>query len=93
MCSFSGPSLGVSRTTVFLSGGIALDSACRTIRRCTPCFVESPWIVSPAAYPRRITSNSSIFCLLSIPESLHPGLYRWANLDERSGPIQMSELN
>ena len=49
------------------------------------------WIVSPAACLRRITSNSSALCLLSIPESSHPALFRWANLDERSGPIYASE--
>jgi len=30
---------------------------------------------------------------LSIPESCHPGLSRWAKLDDQSGPNEMSELN
>jgi hypothetical protein len=43
-------------------------------------------IVSPAAYPRRISSNSSTFVLLSIPEVCHAGLYRLAKLEDQSGP-------
>ncbi|MGO9094617.1 MAG: hypothetical protein ACLQGV_05285, partial [Bryobacteraceae bacterium] len=43
--------------------------------------------------PRRISSNSSTLFLLSIPASSHPGLYRWAKLDDQSGPNQMRELN
>jgi serine/threonine protein kinase len=58
----------------------------RTIRRCTPCFFASALIVSPAAYPNRISSNSSTLLLLFIPESSHPGLCRWAKLDDQSGP-------
>jgi hypothetical protein len=33
------------------------------MRRCTPCLRASPLIVSPAAYSRRIVSNSSILAL------------------------------
>src|ERR1017187_10476798 len=48
----------------------------RTIRRCTPCFFASALIVSPAAYPKGISSNSPTMLLLFIPESSHPGLCR-----------------
>src|SRR6185437_6661747 len=66
--------------------------ACRTIRRCTPYFFANPLIVSPAACPRRISSNSSTLSLLSIPEWFHsrgPGVgqirrSKWAKLDERT---------
>src|SRR3954453_14941127 len=69
------------------SGGIAFAIACRTIRRCTPCFFASPWIVSPAAYPRRISSNISTFCLLSISGIVSFPSTGWANLRDQSGPI------
>ena len=46
---------------------------------CTPCFFASSRIVSPAACPRRISSNSSTLLLLSIPESCHSGLSRWGH--------------
>ena len=40
--AFTGPSLGCSRMAFFRSGGIAWLIACRTIRRCSPCFFASP---------------------------------------------------
>src|SRR5437016_9953717 len=92
MCSFTGASFGCSRSCFFLSGGIELAIACRTISRCTLYFFANPLIVSPAAYPRRISSNSSTLVLLFIPESCHPGLQqvgqirrsKWAKLEERT---------
>jgi hypothetical protein len=42
MCAITGPSRGTSLTTAFRSGGIAFPIGCRTIRRCTPCFLDSP---------------------------------------------------
>ncbi len=66
MTAFSGPILGSSRSAFLRSGGIALPSACRIIRRCTPCFRAKPSIVSPAAYSRRIVSNNSSLALLCI---------------------------
>ena len=74
----------------FRSGGIALAIACRTIRRCTPCFFASPLIVSPAACPRRISSNSSTLRLLSIPECFHPGLSGGPNQTIKVGQIRRS---
>jgi hypothetical protein len=50
------------------------------------CFVAAFPAETTEAFSRRITSNSSTLCLLSIPEYLHPGRYRWASSDERSGP-------
>ena len=72
MNSRTGPSFGLLLAGVFLSGGIALASACRTIRRCVFNFFATPWIVpTPNRYSRRISSNSSTFRLLSIgPPSL-----------------------
>ena len=80
------PNRGCCRSCSLRSGGIALAIAWRTIRRCTACFFDNSWIVSPAACPRRISSNSSTLLLLSIPEFCHPGLSRWAKLEDQSGP-------
>src|ERR1700690_4403576 len=59
-----------------------------------PYFVASPCIVSPAAYPCRISSNSSTLALLSIPASFHPGLgvgqirrSKWAKSDDRTQQV------
>lgn len=54
MNSFTGPSLGCSRAGRFLSGGTALASACRTIRRWTPSFFATARIVpAPCSNSRR----------------------------------------
>lgn len=45
MNPFAGLSLGCSRSGLFRSGGSALASACRTIRRCTPDSRAIPRIV------------------------------------------------
>jgi hypothetical protein len=67
MKSITGPRLGRLLTARFRSGGVALAKACRTIRRRTPSFRYTPWIVPvPCVYSRLISSNSSTFVLLSI---------------------------
>src|SRR6516164_9523964 len=55
---------------------MALSSACRTMRRCTLCFLASWRIVSPAACPRRIISNNSILALLSISAAWQTAIAR-----------------
>ena len=65
MNSFTGSSRGFRRSGRFRSGGTASASACRTIRRCTPSFRDTPWIVpTPNSCSRRISSNNSTFVLL-----------------------------
>jgi hypothetical protein len=77
--AFKGPSRGCSLSKCFRSAGFALAIACRTTRRCTPCFFASPLVVSPAEWPRWISSNNSTFSLLSIPEMVSfPGCQGWA---------------
>src|SRR5450432_2996046 len=58
-------SLGRTRAGTFRSGGTALATASRTIRRCTPSFRATPLIVpAPCSYSRRISSYSSTLFLL-----------------------------
>ena len=75
------------------SGGSALLTASRTIRRCTPNFLATPTIVpTPCSYSRRICSNNRTLaplsnrCLLS---GLTPAQgYR----SDAGGPNLMSEM-
>src|ERR1700683_5364723 len=61
----AGPSSGRSRSGTFRSAGIALASAFRTSRRCTPNFRATARIVpAPCSYSRRICSYSSTLALL-----------------------------
>src|SRR5882757_5899116 len=67
----SGPSAGRSRAVRLRSGGAALASAWRTMRRCTPSLRATPFTLPmPNSYSLRICSNSSTFALLSIPSLL-----------------------
>ena len=67
MNSIAAPSWGLARAGVLRSGGIALASACRTIRRCAPnCFATPRIVPMPRRCSRLICSNSSTFRLLSI---------------------------
>src|SRR5215831_2740605 len=94
----SGPITGRSRSTGLRSGGSALASACRTIRRCTLSFAATPLMVpTPNSYSLRICSNSSTFALLSIPDLLPhwqdaPARGGWAIFQYRSGPIYGIEI-
>ena len=55
-----------ARAGTFRSGGTALATASRTIRRCTPNLRATPLIVpAPCSYSRRISSYSSTLFLLS----------------------------
>src|SRR3954452_9431082 len=104
MYPVAGPSFGFSRGAAFRSGGTALAIASRTIRRCTPNFRATPFIVpTPCSYSRRICSNNSTFCLLFNwpPFPTRPGpkqniriyvLNRGAKSEYQSGPIQSSEI-
>src|SRR4051794_16461474 len=79
MYPVAGPSFGFSRGAAFRSGGTALAIASRTIRRCTPNFRATPFIVpTPCSYSRRICSNNSTFCLL----------FNWPPFPTRPGPKQ-----
>ena len=61
----TGSSRGFFRFGLFLAGGTASPKAWRTIRRCTPSFRATPWIVpTPNSCSRRISSNNSTFDLL-----------------------------
>src|SRR5665213_1722937 len=100
----AGASFGCSRSGTFRSAGIALSSARRTSRRCTPNFRDTARIVpEPCSYSLRICSYSSTLALLfSNPSILPganarnkiygPGVTGGANSDARKGPIQSSEL-
>ena len=101
MNSITGPSLGLFRAASLRSGGIALASACRTIRRCTPSFFATARIVpDPWACSRLISSNSSTLRLLSIVlpvRSRGQGrpIYRLRvgpNVTIEVGPLQSSEI-
>jgi len=101
MNSITGPSLGLFRTGILRSGGIALLSACRTIRRCTPNRLATPWIVpTPCRYSRRICSNSSTLHLLSIGLPVPAGrdsvgrfvLQGGPKSDHHSRPNESSEI-
>src|ERR1035441_9736927 len=97
-------SFGRSRSGIFRSGGTAFARASRTIRRCTPNFLATPFIVpAPCSYSRRICSYNSTLTLLFSKPFLPSGLespkqdtrflvYRGAKSEHRSGPIQSSEL-
>jgi hypothetical protein len=67
MKAIIGPITGRSRPTSLRSGGLALASTCRTIRRCTLCFAATPFDGHvPELVSVRIRSNSSAFALLSL---------------------------
>jgi hypothetical protein len=56
------------RSVFFLRAGVALRTASRTIRRCTPSLRAIPIIVpAPNSYSRRICSNNSTLALQSNP--------------------------
>src|SRR6266478_6334339 len=90
-------SLGRSRSGIFRSGGIALASALRTSRRCTPSFRATARIVPPpCSYSRRICSYSSTFALLFSKIASPSGLenpkqytrfmfYRWGQIRASKG--------
>src|SRR3954467_12249911 len=62
----TGASLKRGRVVFFLNCGIALLTASRTMRRCTPSFLATPVIVpTPNAHSLRISSNNSPFDLQS----------------------------
>src|SRR4051812_13338469 len=62
----TGASLKRGRVVFFLNCGIALLTASRTMRRCTPSFLATPVIVpTPNSYSLRISSNNSTFDLQS----------------------------
>src|ERR1019366_1125272 len=100
----AGASFGCSRSGTFRAAGIALDSALRTSRRCTPTFRDTSRIVpEPCSYSRLICSYSSTLVLLFSNPSIPPGsdarfkiyglsVTGGANSDARKGPIQSSEL-
>src|SRR5271166_761718 len=86
----SGPITGRTRSTGLRPGGSALESACRTIRRCTLSFSATPLMVpTPNSYSLRICSNNSTFALLSIPASCL--ISRMPRLKE-GGPIYSIEV-
>src|SRR5436190_787168 len=105
MTGLAAASFGRSRSGIFRSRGIALASASRTIRRWTPNFLATPFIVpAPCSYSRRICSNNSTLSLLFSKPYPPFGLgspkqdswflvYRGATSEHRSGPIQSIELN
>ena len=65
MNGIAAASFGRSRSGIFRSAGIALASAFRTSRRCTPNFRATARIVpAPCSYSRRICSYSSTLALL-----------------------------
>src|SRR5712692_6225331 len=90
-------SLGRSRSGIFRSGGIALASALRTSRRCTPSFRATARIVPPpCSYSRRICSYSSTLALLFSKIASPSGLlspeqytrfmfYRWGQIRASKG--------
>src|ERR1035438_3779408 len=100
----AGASFGRSRSGTFRSAGIALASARRTSRRCTPNFRDTARILpEPCSYSLRICSYSSTLALLFSNPSILPGanarnkiyglgVTGGANSDARKGPIQSSEL-
>ena len=93
MNSITGPSLGLFRTASFASGGIALASACRTIRRCTPSFFATARIEpAPCVCSRLISSNSSTLRLLSIAPPSWLAEIGQADLSVRVGPNVMIEV-
>src|ERR1039458_1021235 len=100
----AGASFGCSRSGTFRSAGIALSSARRTSRRCTPNFRDTARIVpGPCSYSLRICSYSSTLALLFSNPSVLPGanarnkiyglgVTGGAKSDAQKGPIQSSEL-
>src|SRR6266571_3237526 len=105
MNGIAAANFGRSRSGTFRSRGTALASASRTIRRCIPNFLATPFIVpAPCSYSRRICSYSSTLVLLFSKTYPPSGLaspkqdtwllvYRGAKSEHRSGPIQSIELN
>src|ERR1019366_4333908 len=103
MNGIAAASLGRSRSGFLRSAGIALASAFRTSRRCTPNFRATARIVpAPCSYSRRICSYSSTLLLLVAKPSSFPGKItpkqdnglrpRGANSEHQMGPIQSSEI-
>ena len=63
----AGASFGCSRSGTFRAAGIALESALRTSRRCTPNFRDTSRMVpEPCSYSRLICSYSSTLARRSV---------------------------
>src|ERR1017187_1714141 len=98
-------SFGRSLSGIFRSAGIALASAFRTSRRCTPNFRATARIVpAPCSYSRRICSYSSTLPLLFSKNVSPSGAFtpetrytvsglQVGPTEHRKGPIQSSEIN
>ncbi len=98
----AGSTFTCGRSVFFRCAGVALRTASRTMRRCTPNFRATPAIVpAPNSYSRRICSYSSTLALQS--NSRHrPKLAlstdqefalsnSWARTNGRSGPEQVAK--
>ena len=97
MNGIAAASFGRSRSGIFRSAGIALASAFRTSRRCTPNFRATARIVpAPCSYSRRICSYSSTLALLFSKTVLPSGprrpkqdtrflVYRWGQIRASKG--------
>src|SRR6266852_4575879 len=97
-------SLGRSRSGIFRSGGIALASALRTSRRCTPSFRATARIVPPHVRTLAESARIAPLSLSCFPKSrLLPGSKTRNNIhdscftggaksEHRKGPIQSIEI-
>ena len=96
MNSITGPSFACSRTGVLRSAGIALSTACRTIRRCTPNFFAIPESCplhahTPAGSPRiapPCVSCPSASPWATEPEAEYTGIWfsvRWGQIKVSKG--------